>query len=80
MNPINFQKIRWKCRRGMLELDIILERFFLNGFFKLSLQEQQAFNRFLDHSDPDLYDWLMGYGTPTDIDDQKIVLKLIRGC
>ncbi len=76
--PLNPSKIRWKCRRGMLELDILFEKFFNEKFSQLSDHEKELFNRFLDHPDPQLYDWLLGHDTPQDSDDKKMVDK-IRG-
>lgn len=35
------RKIKWKCRRGMLELDILLERFYKNQFQILTAEEKK---------------------------------------
>ncbi len=59
-------KINWHCRRGMLELDLIFERFFMHAFDTLTDEQVTTFERLLEQTDPDLYAWLMGYETPTD--------------
>lgn len=54
----------WRCRRGMLELDLLLERFMAEGFDTLSVEQKDTFQRILEEPDPDLYAWLMGYEKP----------------
>lgn len=54
-------KIRWRCHRGMLELDIFLLRFFDNQFQTLTVTEQQQFIALLKEQDPDLFAWLLGH-------------------
>jgi len=56
----SLNKIRWQCRRGMLELDMILISFFDNCYESLTIEEQGAFIRLLEYPDPTLYAWLMG--------------------
>jgi antitoxin CptB len=60
------QRLRWQCRRGMLELDLLLDRFLENGYSTLTGQEKATFNRFLGYQDQILYDWLMGHAVPAD--------------
>ncbi|WP_196140874.1 succinate dehydrogenase assembly factor 2 [Aliikangiella sp. G2MR2-5] len=55
-------KLAWQCRRGMLELDVILIPFLEQHFDSLSENEQKIFSLLLEEADPDLYTWLMGYG------------------
>jgi antitoxin CptB len=53
--------IRWKCRRGMLELDELLQTFFDKQFLTLTYEEQRSFVEFLSCSDQELFSWLMGF-------------------
>jgi len=57
-------RIKWACRRGMLELDFMLTEFLSDGFHKLSDEQIESFEEFLHNADPDLYAWLMGYQKP----------------
>ena len=57
-------KINWHCRRGMLELDLILERFSKRHLDILDDEQLTTFEHLLDSPDPDLYAWLMGYERP----------------
>ncbi|MEQ8798840.1 MAG: succinate dehydrogenase assembly factor 2 [Salinisphaeraceae bacterium] len=59
-------RIRWLCRRGMKELDVLLERFYRAEFEALSAAEVSAFRGLLEHEDPDLYALLLGSQPPAD--------------
>ncbi len=74
---INRKKLEWQCRRGMLELDVILRPFLEQYFDSLNLQQQQAFVELLSFPDPDIYTWIMGFG---DCEHQSLaeILAKIR--
>lgn len=59
-------RIRWRCRRGLLELDLVLETFQREHLEKMSPDELRAFSRLLDSADNDLWDWVSGRGEPSD--------------
>lgn len=73
---MNKNQIQWLCRRGMLELDIILNYFFENHYDELTQSEKDIFQKLLQASDPDLYQWLMGYQLPNEEHFQNIVNKI----
>ena len=50
----------WHSRRGMLELDVLLEPFARNELANLAAHEQQVYIRLLAQQDPDIFAWLMG--------------------
>jgi antitoxin CptB len=52
-------RLRWHCRRGMLELDVILRRFADRDLDRLGAVDLALFERLLEQSDPDLMDWLL---------------------
>ncbi|MEM9102179.1 MAG: succinate dehydrogenase assembly factor 2 [Pseudomonadota bacterium] len=56
-------KVKWNCRRGMIELDVILLAFVDQQFLSLEPKIQREFTALLSQEDPDLYAWIMGYGT-----------------
>lgn len=66
ISPDRIAKIRWNCRRGMLELDLILNNFFDNAFSDLAETQIDAFERLLSEQDPDIYHWLMSEDLPQD--------------
>ena len=53
-------RLRWACRRGMLELDVLLLPF-VEGFESLSDEQQKDFERLLACDDPELFSWFMGH-------------------
>ena len=71
------EKLKWNCRRGMLELDLILSRFLTTQLDHLTTHERIVFERLLSAPDPDIYAWLMGYETPEDTEVLSLV-ALIR--
>lgn len=58
---IEYKKVLWRCRRGMLELDLILMPFAKKHFQSLSSEQQQQFIELLKQDDPHIFGWLMGH-------------------
>ncbi|MGJ8681353.1 succinate dehydrogenase assembly factor 2 [Paraglaciecola sp.] len=56
-----YGRLKWACRRGMLELDVLFMPFAETGFLELSEEKQLSFERLLTFDDPDLYAWFMGH-------------------
>ena len=55
------RKVRWRCNRGMLELDLLLIPFAEQKFCSLSTELKDKFIKLLTFDDPVLYGWLMGF-------------------
>ena len=53
-------QLRWRCRRGMKELDVLLTRYLDEGYRDAPLSEQQAFRRLLEAHDALLYAYFLG--------------------
>jgi antitoxin CptB len=70
-------RIRWRCRRGMLELDLVLHAFLERHFDGLDASMTHAFCAMLGRSDPELLDLIMGGEEPGNMNERK-VLALIR--
>lgn len=73
----SIKQLKWRMRRGMLELDLILSRFYDAYWEQLKPPEQKKFERLLEEADPDLYAWFMGYEEVTD-ESFKHLVTLIR--
>jgi len=69
-------RLRWKCRRGMLELDLLLRDFMERGYARLDARERQRFEQLLDYPDAVLLEWLMGRIRPSDRDVGQLVDKI----
>lgn len=59
-------RLRWRCRRGMKELDVLLERFLATRYAAASSAEKCAFAALLDLPDPELAAYLMGHARSSD--------------
>jgi antitoxin CptB len=51
-------RIRWRCRRGLLELDLVLSKFLDGPYKSLSPEQLAVFNVILSYGDNDLWDLL----------------------
>jgi antitoxin CptB len=71
------RRLRWSCRRGMLELDLLLEAFLRHGIADLDIRGQEAFERLLAYPDTTLLQLLMGQMRSSDRDVAHVV-ELIR--
>jgi succinate dehydrogenase flavin-adding protein (antitoxin of CptAB toxin-antitoxin module) len=72
-------RVRWHCRRGMLELDLMLQRFLDEHLASLSPDEMERFKEVLDLQDGDLWQILSGR---EEIDDPRLeaIVLMIRNC
>jgi len=69
-------RLRWKCRRGMLELDLLLRDFMDRGYAHLDAPQRVSFEQLLDYPDAVLLEWLMGRIRPTDKDVVQLIDKI----
>lgn len=56
----NDSRLRWRCRRGMLELDLILRDFLDKGYHTLDEKQKQLLDAMLEYPDQLLFDLLLG--------------------
>ena len=66
-------RVRWRCRRGMLELDIVLQRFVDKYYAQLSENELQQFDTLLNLPDNDLWDMITAKKEMGDIKLQPML-------
>jgi antitoxin CptB len=69
------QRLRWRSRRGMLELELALKPFVEQQLMSLDPVDLQRYAVLLEHDDWDLFDWLQGRSEP---DDRDLVALLHR--
>lgn len=72
-----FERARWRCRRGMLELDIVLQRFMDQNYRQLDETGLLQFERLLALPDNDLWDLISGKQVNCDAQWQP-VLELLQ--
>lgn len=58
------QRLRWQCRRGLLELDYMLQHYLEHRFSQAEPQEQAQFIQLLQQQDDRLQAWLLEGETP----------------
>lgn len=75
---MRLKRLRWRCRRGLRELDILLEPWFDRYATNLSDAAMADFERFLDSNDLDIQDWLTGRSQPTDPAFGELIASLRR--
>lgn len=69
------KRIRWRCRRGMKELDTLMLRYLEHAWATDSEEQRGVFLQLLETEDDKLWRWSMGYETP---DDARITQLLER--
>lgn len=74
---MNKNRLLWACRRGMLELDLILAPFVENVYDSLEDSDKIRFQVLLECEDQSLFMWFMKRDDPSDSDMQRIV-QIIR--
>jgi len=70
-------RLRWQCRRGMRELDVMLERWLASRYEQGSEAQRRAFHRLLEAQDPQLVAWLFQRERPADPDVAALVDELL---
>lgn len=60
------RRLYWRCRRGMLELDLLLQGFLENGYDALDEQGRRGFIEMLEFSDQMLLEYFLGRMQPVD--------------
>lgn len=68
--------LSWRCRRGMLELDLLLNSFLHNRYQYLERSTRQAFEQLLEYPDAVLYDLLMGHSVTANQEIADVVKKI----
>lgn len=70
-------RLRWRCRRGMRELDTLLERWLAECWPSADSSDRARFERLLDCEDDQLWNWCMGRSRPDDPNLATIVDQVV---
>ncbi|UYZ84031.1 succinate dehydrogenase assembly factor 2 [Entomomonas sp. E2T0] len=76
-NELELKKLYWQCRRGMLELDVLLMPFVQEVYPSLDQQDQERFKKLLSCEDQDLFGWFMQRDEPEDVDLKRMVQMIL---
>lgn len=77
VDPREADRIHWACRRGLLELDLLLQKFVNHRFHSLDAAQVETFKELLAYADNDLLDMVMGRADPVD-ERVSAVLEMMR--
>jgi antitoxin CptB len=76
LDTARLNRIRWRCRRGMLENDIVLARFLEARGTTLDEGDVAMLDRLLDLTDNDLWDLIAGRQEPRDLQVVPLLQQL----
>ena len=74
----NYNRIYWRSRRGMLELDLLLIPFCEDRFRHLTEYQQQRYRNLLECEDQDLHSWLVKGVGPEDESFSEIIELILQ--
>ena len=77
-SDIEYKRIYWHSRRGMLELDLVLVPFVENHLRLLPADDQQRYVALLESEDTDLFRWFLRSERPEDPDLARIVALILE--
>ncbi|WP_206483605.1 succinate dehydrogenase assembly factor 2 [Thalassotalea sp. G2M2-11] len=71
-------RLKWACRRGMLELDVLFIPFVDEAWDNLSQENKLIFERLLTCQDPELFAWFMGHEECDDPELKSMVELILK--
>ena len=71
-------RLRWLCRRGMKELDVVMSRYLEQHYADAGSEERRQFESLLEMQDPELYNLMLGRIEAPDPTLEPL-LELLRG-
>jgi len=78
MDSEELSRMRWAARRGMLELDLVLQPFLTALYAALDEVDRHRFRRLMECEDQDLFAWLLQRERPEDEELAGIVERILR--
>ena len=67
-------RLLWRCRRGIKEMDIVLQNFIKDSYDELNNENKSAFSKLLEEQDLDILNWVLGKDKPED----KTLIEIIK--
>ena len=75
----NYNRLRWKCRRGTLELDLLLHQFLERDYAALDAHAQSRFEALLELGDEELWAMIQGE-VPPPLADCDAIMQRLQTC
>ena len=76
MTNADVARLRWRCRRGMREIDAVLQSFAESSLATLDGADLARFERILELPDPELFAYLTGRNAPADLDIARLIERV----
>ncbi len=78
MDGEEINRMRWAARRGMLELDLVLEPFVSSRYAELDASDRATFQRLMLCEDQELFAWFLRREQPSDPELADIVQRVLE--
>lgn len=73
-------QLRWRCRRGMKELDLLLGGWLERRWGGADAGKRRSFQWLLEQPDPEIAAWLFGGSRPGDAGHAALIDDIVRHC
>ena len=70
------RRLGWRCRRGMRELDVVLQHYLEARYSDAPAEEQAAFEALLELQDPQLFAYLVRRESPVELEQVNVIARL----
>ena len=77
LDPVALNRLKWRCRRGLLENDILIERYFSAHGACITLRQAEGLQALMDLPDNDLLDLLLARTEPEGALDRPVVREVL---
>jgi antitoxin CptB len=75
----DYASVRWRCRRGLKELDLLLDRYLTDRWPAAPAAERSEFARLLERENPDLAALISGTAAPGSLEQASLIARLRAG-
>jgi antitoxin CptB len=77
LDSVALNRLKWRCRRGLLENDLLIERYFARHGACITTRQADGLHALMDLPDNDLLDLLLARREPTGELDRPVVRELL---
>ena len=77
LDPVALSRLKWRCRRGLLENDLLIERYFAQHGSCITQRQADGLQALMDLPDNDLLDLLLARCDPSGALDQPAVREVL---
>jgi antitoxin CptB len=77
LDPVALSRLKWRCRRGLLENDLLIERYFARHGSCITQRQADGLQALMDLPDNDLLDLLLARCDPSGALDQPAVREVL---